>query len=1486
MERHEIGRQGGWARGRRLACVCAALLMIATYGLTAVSTGAGAATPLPAPTNLVPDGGTAGPTPTLSWNAVSGADHYQVTYPFRDGSSRTINIWGTRYSPTDDFPTGPVTWSVAAVDNTNAVGTVAHASFTNAAVDAPHLTCPSAIVNFPAEAPTLTWTPGRGIKTYELLVSSSSGFVPDSTDTYRTQATSYTLTKGLPMGQDYYAKVSGTTAAGINSASSATCTFQVVWSKNGTSNLDDATPVYLSPANGASVRNVQLEWSPLKGAARYEVQISPNGNWTNNLLYDVVTDSSVWSPAKALDNGAYYWRVRGIDNQGNFSRWSDYPSTPGSARQFTVTPLSAPTQTAPAPDTPGLRLRDLRFSWNPVDNAGAYQIEISPNSSFSTNVYTCYTTHTDWAPYVALPPRVDGPVVSANLSGCLGDRQSLANTLAGGTVHWHVRALEDLVRTDGPTEELFDDTNRPPRKASVSPWSGSQRFFTNQEAPGLISPASGAIVNVPTMTWSRVDGALFYQVQVNTRPWGWNGSSCTAPNPGGGGTRTYRTSALSMTPTLIPPPRITAHIQCPIEVSWTVTAYSATANPGTTFNYVASPTPAAKAFRWNGYATGGTSGQVVNPIAPSPADGASVTTGDIPRFSWQPLIGADHYEMRWFDSPNITSYTVLQDLNVGGNEKNPSTESFTPNQPLPVGTGAWQVVAVDSGNNVIGEGPKRTLTVNPPNPVDQSTITFSKKASNGVVTTCNSGCTVAATPLISWQGDPKATHYRVYIATDPDFTNLTRVYDTQTNNLRSVEALPDNQAGQSYYVSIQPATADWYTGADATGMIYGPRSAAASFQKQSAGVTNTRTLAPGQTGGACTKTNAGTISDVPTFCWDAAPYVSGDVGAMAYHLQTATTPDFSTILDQVWVDQPTYTPYWWPAAVNGDGGYSPGSVITPPSTQSIRDRTYPDGPLYWRVQALDSTGNLLTYSATASVTKASTGIAMTGPVNGATVDDTPSLTWTSKTFAAQYEVQVAKNGDTNFSSPNVVFAQKTDLTAITPSANNSLVNGTSLPAGDYAWRVRSINAGGQVGTWTDPPRTFTVQPAPPALTSPQNNSTFATTNGLAFAWSPVAGAVNYRIYISTNPTATTNAYINRLTVSTGWSFDRVPVAGKQYWLVQALDGNGQLLRQSGIQSFSYDSTRPSVTNLIAAGGDKRVTLSWTGVPSASNPITSYQVSRYASNTAPTPQETRTTTSTSYGWTGLSVDTTYWFTVTPIDAVGPGTTSTRVNARTNPGNTAVQSFVYATYNDFLGRNPTTPELNAAVLSLGTNPNATKRAAWLDTFAKSATWVNAIVNDFYLKTLGRPADLGGLQYWRSNILSGAYTVAQVAANFYASKEYFEGFGHSSLDTWVRDLYPKLLGRAPDTDGVNYWVSQAYNPSAPYAARVKVALNFYQSQESRKKRVTDLYQKLLHRGPDSDGLVYWAGQILTKGDIALATSLASSTEYYTSAHDRFPG
>ena len=59
--------------------------------------------------------------------------------------------------------------------------------------------------------------------------------------------------------------------------------------------------------------------------------------------------------------------------------------------------------------------------------------------------------------------------------------------------------------------------------------------------------------------------------------------------------------------------------------------------------------------------------------------------------------------------------------------------------------------------------------------------------------------------------------------------------------------------------------------------------------------------------------------------------------------------------------------------------------------------------------------------------------------------------------------------------------------------------------------------------------------------------------------------------------------------------------------------------------------------------------------------------------------------------------------------------------------------------------------------------------------------------------------------------------------------------------------------------------------------MAAGFYGSLESRRDRVTRLYDRILLRTPDPGGLDHWAEQLLTLDDLFLAAELAGSREFY---------
>lgn len=204
------------------------------------------------------------------------------------------------------------------------------------------------------------------------------------------------------------------------------------------------------------------------------------------------------------------------------------------------------------------------------------------------------------------------------------------------------------------------------------------------------------------------------------------------------------------------------------------------------------------------------------------------------------------------------------------------------------------------------------------------------------------------------------------------------------------------------------------------------------------------------------------------------------------------------------------------------------------------------------------------------------------------------------------------------------------------------------------------------------------------------------------------------------------------------------------------------------------------------------------------------------------------------------------------------------------------FVEAALTDFLGITPGPTRIDA---DRETILNGLPRASYLRRLSTSNEWLTSLINRLYQDTLDRNGGSGEITYWTDQIRVKKRTVAWVAAQFYASREYFDDLG--STDAWIRDLFAKVLLRqnpAPQED-VDWWVARVASKG-----RGAVALEIYQSPESRGTRVEALYDQLLQRAPSTEDRDYWAGVVKTKGDLELAVSLASSAEYHRTARLRF--
>ncbi len=210
-----------------------------------------------------------------------------------------------------------------------------------------------------------------------------------------------------------------------------------------------------------------------------------------------------------------------------------------------------------------------------------------------------------------------------------------------------------------------------------------------------------------------------------------------------------------------------------------------------------------------------------------------------------------------------------------------------------------------------------------------------------------------------------------------------------------------------------------------------------------------------------------------------------------------------------------------------------------------------------------------------------------------------------------------------------------------------------------------------------------------------------------------------------------------------------------------------------------------------------------------------------------------------------------------------------NATTNAGASsgAFAPFVQQAFQDFIGRAPSNSELNYWT---GRLSSGTSRGDFVSELSRTEAWTAGVIDSMYQSTLGRAGDPNGQAFWAKELQNGR-PVADVASNFYGSAEYVQRVG-GTYELWVSDLYAELLGRNPDAGGSAYWVNRANEVGIG-----TVAYQFYQSEENRQARVREMYLKFLGREPDAGGLAHWT-QVLSSGDdLALASVLAASDEYW---------
>ena len=1189
----------------------AATVGLAVSGLLVVSTSALAVAPSQAPTIVSPTGGldVGSSNPVLSWHALSGATRYQVQVSTQESFSSTLytqTTYALQATPPDQLPFGTLWWRVAGDDGSGNVGPYAKASFTESLNTAPTMLTPtnSQTLTFPTQPLIFSWNPVAGASSYTLQVSASVDFT-SYTQYASLKNTSYTPidTQSFTMGngatQVWYWRVQASFPSSQVSPWSSPWNYQISW---------PASPILQTPIDHANITEVVLSWDAVLGAQSYEVQISPSEDWENATIDQTGVLSTRYAPYVTLDNGSYYWRVR-ARAAGTATNWGPWSTD----RQFTRSWSTRPVPVAPFYDGVTVpSVSNLEFSWTPVtaggagwvDHASMYEIQISTQINFSGAVYDCLTSHTTFTPYKLINPSYG----SGEPSSCMTMPFNLSQ---GATYYWQVRGV------DGPAGSATYNTGVNGLWDNTSS-SDTQRFEYDPTMADATScgTANGATTATPVLCWGAVSNEELYHVTVRnkthtiiveTDTYG-STYTPTVTLPAAGNPYEWNVYGIEGTNTLAgrldPTKWRTFNI----------------ADPGTTTNQ----------------------GDPITILTPA-AGGHSVRQ---PSMTWVPVAGADHYKV-WYGTHYTVNGTPLSGallLPYAGFTYTGTPEYTSP--PLAFGQWYWMVIAYDASDQEItgSESPYQSFWVGS---VDASTdwiVPWNHYLTPECVPQTDpsiSRCVpqVGDTQELSWTPDPNAGAYAVYVAKDAHFTTIFREYQTTQTTLTPKESWADSQAGESYYWFVQPCM-DW----DLAYCGPGPQTNvglnnASAYKKASPALTGLST-----TTAANPPVTATTIGNQITFKWNdyivtsqAATYPVTNVvssrptaEANRYRIQVATDSQFASIIDQKVVDQTSYTPW---------------------------ELTYPDQTLYWRVQAVDASNLNLTWSGNGTanvVTKQSPAVLLASPADASTVHSVPYFTWQPLNWAAQYKIEVYKNGDTNWSSGNLFATATTAVASWSPT--------DSMPAGIYAWRVQALDANTNPH-WASPwstGRTFTFSGLAPTLTTPSDGGLVGDGSNVLFQWTGVQNAAAYKIEYSTLP-GVGGTTIATTTSMTAYSpLTKLTASGDgttYYWRVSVLDSAspGNILATSTVFSFIVGTTPNQPTNVQATAGNASATVTWTApTSSGTHPIQGYVVTSNPDGKTCTATPASHTTCTVGG---LTNGTSYTFSVHAYSDVGDGQEST-------------------------------------------------------------------------------------------------------------------------------------------------------------------------------------------------------------------------------------
>lgn len=408
----------------------------------------------------------------------------------------------------------------------------------------------------------------------------------------------------------------------------------------------------------------------------------------------------------------------------------------------------------------------------------------------------------------------------------------------------------------------------------------------------------------------------------------------------------------------------------------------------------------------------------------------------------------------WNDINGASSYNIQVSKNSSFTNLviniKATTSNFTPKADLSPNTMYWWRVKPISTGVTYGWSAARTFTTaNPP-------------GIPSLIGPANNFLTKDYTPKLDWSNSttPPGTsfhHYQIQIALDPSFSAVLLDANTISDDVHASMYIPalDLTSNTKFY---------WRVRSYNSTNQYSSWSAIRTFRTV---LESPALLVPA---------DANTVLELrPLFDWSTPPGLGAISG---YTIQISKNSTFTAVIHTgnptnssyiPTVNLPKNTPLYWRVLTKGTNG--------PSAYSSYRSFTTPLNP--------PATPSLLL------------------PAAGALLSDyTPTFTWKITGASPQYyRIQVDNNAD--FSSP-IINDSSATMPTFTPSTN-------LMSNAKYYWRVRAVNAAGELSNWSVV-RNFRAAALPPALLSPADGATAISRKPL-LDWSNVLGNTGYVLQV-------------------------------------------------------------------------------------------------------------------------------------------------------------------------------------------------------------------------------------------------------------------------------------------------------------------------------------------------------------------------------------